>query len=203
MRVRMGGRRWGSGGPMSQVNFFMAEDDERKFFAFLLARGDTAIHLGRKFQSQSPEPLDALPPPVERVLTIVHSGLAEIYPPQQESASGHYAFPLFSSAWVEWTRSASIGDALEAGRVFAKVGWLSEPANNRVYKLWYAAIESCLKRSMRRLDETWWIGPAAEAWSQTGGILAFGPGPSSRRSLADGRDGEPDVTADGGRDAGS
>jgi hypothetical protein len=124
---------------------------------------------------------------VERQLTIVHAGLAEVYPPQKDSASGYYSFPLFHSAWVEWTRSVVLsGGELEAGRVFAKVGWLTQPADNRVYKSWYAAIERWLKRSLRRLDDTWWIGPAAQEWSRSGGVLAFGPGPSMRRSLASG-----------------
>jgi len=172
---------------MSQVNFFMTEDDERNFFEFLCACDDTAIYSGREFRTQSPEQLDALPPVVERQLTIAHSGLAEVYPPQPDSASGYYAFPLFHSAWVEWTRSVVLsGGELEAGRVFAKVGWLTQPADNRVYKSWYAAIERWLKRSLRQLDGTWWIGPAAEEWSRTGGVLAFGPGPSMRRSLASG-----------------
>jgi hypothetical protein len=170
---------------MSQVSFFMTTDDEHEFFEFLCARNDTVIYSGRQFRTQSPDQLKALPPTVERHLTIVHSALAELYPPQQDSASGHYAFPLFHSAWIEWTRSAVLsGGGLEAGRVFAKVGWLSQPADNRLFELWYAAVERWLKRSLRRLDEIWWIGPAAEEWSRSGGVLAFGPGPSMRRSLA-------------------
>lgn len=170
---------------MSQVNFFMAADDEHEFFAFLRARGDTVIHLGHAFRTQSPEQLDTLPPNVERYITIVHSGLAEGYPPQRTGASGHFAFPLFRSACVEWTRSVVLrGGELEAGRVFAKIGWLTQPDDNLVYKLWYAAIERWLKRSLRQLDSTWWIAPSAEQWSRAGGVLAFGPGPSLRRSLA-------------------
>jgi len=172
---------------MSQVNFFMTSDDEHDFFEYLRARDDIAIYPGREFRNQKPEKLVAIPPTVERQLTIVHPGLAEIYPPQQDSASGYYAFPLFHSAWVEWTRSVVLsGGELEAGRVFAKIGWLTQPADNRVYKLWYAAIVRWLKRSLRQLDGTWWIGPAAEKWSRSGGVLAFGPGPSMRRSLASG-----------------
>src|SRR5262245_51667055 len=135
---------------MSQVNFFMTSDDEHEFFAFLRARGDTAVYSGREFRAQSPQHLGDLPPTVERDLTIVHPGLAEGYPTQKDSATGFYSFPLVHSAWVEWTRSVVVGSGeLEAGRVFAKVGWLSSPVDNRVYKFWYAAIERWLKRSLR------------------------------------------------------
>src|SRR5947209_3235127 len=94
---------------MSQVNFFMTSEDEHEFFAFLRARGDTALYSGRACRLQNLQQLDALPPTVERELTIVHPGLAEVYPPQRDSASDDYAFPLFHSAWVEWTRSVVLG----------------------------------------------------------------------------------------------
>ena len=170
---------------MSQVNFFMLEGDEREFFAYLRSRTDTAIFRGFQFPTPSPEPLRSLPDPELRLLTIAHTDLAKVYPPRQESAAGLYAFPLFRSAWVEWTRSSSIEGRLESGRIFAKVGWLPEPVHNRIYRSWYAAIERWLKRRLSRLDNTWWIGSGAETWSRAGGVLAFGPGPSMRRSLAE------------------
>jgi hypothetical protein len=170
---------------MSQLNFFMTANDEVDFFAYLCARDDTLVYLGRDFHTRCPPHLDSLPSYEARHMTIVHRRLSNLYPPQQQDQSGRYSFPLFASASIEWTRSAiASGDALEAGRIFAKIGWLKQHDGNEVFRVWYAAVERWLKKSLSRLDNDWWIGSAAEAWSRAGGILAFGPGPSLRRSLA-------------------
>jgi hypothetical protein len=175
---------------MSQVNFFMLESDERTFLAALLDRPDTVVFAGRFFESPAPLPLRELPKPEIIELTIVRADLLTYYPPILVGSGpyqGMYTFDLLKSAHIDWSRSALHGNALMSGRIYAKVGWLSSSDHNRDYRSWYKATERWLKRNLSRLEDVWWLGPDAEAWSRSGGVLVFGPEPSFRKSLAEPR----------------
>ena len=175
---------------MSQVNYFALPSDDAQFFAALSARPDTAILSDRCFTSATPIRIDSLPEHHTSELTIAHAALLPFYPPvsvQDGPYQGSYHFDLFRSAVIAWSRSTVTGNTLVSGRIFAKIGWLESTDHNRLYRSWYGSIERWLKRHMKRVDEVWWIAPEAERWSLSGGVLAFGPGNSMRRGLAESR----------------
>ena len=172
---------------MSQVNFFMLASDERNFLAALMGRPDTVVLAGRLFESSAPPPIRELPEPEVTDITILNADLLAYYPPalvERGPYEGMYTFDLFGSAHIDWSRSVLHGNTLMSGRIYAKVGWLSSPDHNAVYRSWYKATERWLKRNLSRLDGIWWLGPDAGAWSRTGGVLVFGSGPDFRKSLA-------------------
>lgn len=124
---------------MSQVNFFMLESDERNFLAALLCRPDTVVLAGRFFQSPAPPPIRTLPNPKVTQLTIVKAELLTYYPPvlvERGPYESMYTFDLFKSAHIDWSRSGLDGKVLVSGRIYAKVGWLSSPEDNRAYRTW-------------------------------------------------------------------
>ena len=172
---------------MSQVNFFMLEADEETFLGELQGRADTIALLGRLFESPSPRPYtEGRLPDSTELVTIVHRELATFYPPTQLASgrdAGCYHYPLYTSACIDWSRCTKSGNELVAGRIYAKVGWLPTTEHNDTFRRWYAGIERWLKRHLSRVDKHWWVAPHAEAWSRTGGVLAFGPGASLRKSL--------------------
>lgn len=161
---------------MSQVNFFMLENDEREFVEMLSARGDTLMFSGYFFPVKRPTPTRDLPPiGSERVVTLVNSRLRPD-PECEGRGAGDFAelylFDGLKYPQCEFSRCRFQDGILLDGRIYAKIGWLESPTENRIYRSWYSSIERWIKKRYRR-HRSWWLGPAAEVWSLTGGQICF------------------------------
>jgi hypothetical protein len=152
---------------VSQVNFFMIDTDELAFVAAVIARGDTHVLPSGSSLATLPRTLTALPAHSDAPgITLVHAGMRPVP-------------PVFSDAYkdphIELSRCRLHGSGvLESGRLFAKIGWLDPPDDNKLYLSWYRALERWIKSRYVRTSTGWWIGPGAQEWAAGGGQLQFG-----------------------------
>lgn len=162
---------------MSQVNFFMDENDDEEFIAMLRARSDTALFVGRFFDTPTPTP-QRIPNYGSRAeLELVNTSVAPTPVCHGRGAGeyrGRYLFDSYSDLHIEFTRSRLENRVLVAGRIYAKIGWAKPEEVNKVGRAWYGSLERWIKKRYRRHRGIWWIGPSAEKWSLAGGRLAFG-----------------------------
>lgn len=174
---------------MSQVNFFMLSSDTSVFLDMLFSRDDTIVHAGRFFASQSPmalgQPVAAYP---DGHLVLLHAVLGkDVQPSLIESGpfEGSYRFDTYKAPVIEFALSELQDGTLINGRIFAKIGWLATPEQNRCFRAWYSSIERWLKKHCNRVHGEWWIAPSATDWSKNGGRLALGHMKAKKISLAD------------------
>ena len=172
---------------MSQVNFFMLDEDERDFIASLLERGDTLLIPCTFARTTRPATVTRLPSCRAAPSVTLANATLRPSPRFPERGAGDFAglrtFDLLRDPYIEVARSRRRGNVLFAGRLYAKVGWLRPTGDNAVHRRWYSSIERWIKTRYRRHDSTWWIAPAAERWSRKGGSLELGDG-GRIRSLA-------------------
>lgn len=168
---------------MSQVNFFMTDDDEDAFLEFLFSRKGTYVLSGRFFDSREPTPLVSKEDVRAAAdLTLVNKDIM----PQPVARGGdtRFCFDLFRDPTIEFSRSRLSKKRLLNGRIYAKIGWLKPKEANAVYKSWYGSIERWLKKHYRRVDKAWWFGAGAWEWSMAGGVCCFGHELAFAASLA-------------------
>jgi hypothetical protein len=126
---------------MSQVSFFMLENDEREFVEMLSARVDTFMFSGRFFPVKRPTPTRYLPPfGAEGLVTLVNSGLRpspECDGRGEGDSARLYMFDRLKYPQCELSRSRFEDGILLGGRIYAKIGWLDSQNENRIYRNWY------------------------------------------------------------------
>ena len=162
---------------MSQVRFFMLDDDEREFVEMLRGRGDTQLFLHRFFPTKNPEPLTGVPSfQSAKEITLVNAQLRP-NPTCTRSgfgeSSGLYLFDDLHDPACEFSRCYFDGSILVDGRLYAKIGWLQSSAENKIFGSWYRSVERWLKKRYRS-HRSWWFGPRAEEWSLKGGEVRYG-----------------------------
>jgi len=172
---------------MSQVNFFMKEDDERELLDAVRGRGDTLLFVGRFHRTATPEPASTIPDR-ERFIVFTPSELAArpVCSARGEGEhAGEFTFALYRDPHIEMSRCHLTNDVLMSGRIYAKVGWLEDESRNDVYRRWYSSIERWIKKRYRRGRNGWWFGPKAEEWSLAGGRVSYGDRGALVESLRD------------------
>ena len=169
---------------VSQVNFFMAEADEKEFVEMLRARGDTQMIAGRFHPTPTPPFVQELPPiSGEQLIELVNVAITD--PPVMRANGagdfvGMYLFDAYKDAHIEWSRCYLEDGALVAGRIFAKSGWLDDRPANAAFQKWYDALARWIRRRYERTRDPWWVGPHAARWRRTGKLFSFGGGPALR-----------------------
>jgi hypothetical protein len=172
---------------MSQVNFFMLEDDERELLDAVRGRGDTLLFVGRFHPTARPKPASAIPAR-ERIIVFTPTELAARPVCSARGAgehAGEFLFDLHSDPHIEMSRCRLRNDVLVSGRIYAKVGWLEDASRNDAYRRWYSSIERWIKKRYRRGRNGWWFGPRAEEWSRAGGRVSYGDSGALVESLRD------------------
>jgi len=170
---------------VSQTNFFMNVEDDTEFLDMLSRRGDTAMIAGRFYHSPTPDIGQALPP----FGTVQESHLVNLHITptptcSHQSDGGLWLFDMFRDVHIEFQRCYLHQGILVSGRIYAKIGWCANSQTNKAFRSWYSSIERWIKRKYHSIDSTFWVGPHAERWSQSGGLLAFGNPNAMTRSLA-------------------
>lgn len=162
---------------MSQINFFMTQDDERAFVEMLLSRSDTLLFSGRSFPTPSPEPVRH-PRMIEAVeeVSLVNS---QLMPEPRCSGRGRgehkgkYLFEMYEDPFIEFQRCAWEQEILIPGRLHMQTV-RSAPAASKTHERWYRSIRSWITKRYHRRRDIWWFAPGALAWSQAGGRIAYG-----------------------------
>jgi len=169
---------------MSQINFFMDEKDDAEFFDMILGRGDTSFIIGRFSPTDVPVINNELPQFGDKLeLHLVNSVITPKPRCSLKTEDGMWLFDSFRDVHIELQRSHVDNCNLVPGRIYAKIGWSTDEQSNKAFQCWYSSIERWLKRRYSRADSVFWIGPSAKRWSQSGGLLSFGPVGSMTRSL--------------------
>lgn len=169
---------------MSQTNFFMTEADGQEFVEMLLKRSDTKFVLGRLHSASTPRFYDTLPSfGSEREAHLVNLSITPSPTCSRHTSDERWLFDSFRDVHIEFDRCYHHEGILVAGRIFAKIGWCADPTQNSDFQRWHSAIERWIKKRYRKLDSTFWIGPHAESWSISGGVLAFGSPHALQKSL--------------------
>jgi len=170
-----------------QVNFYMLEEDEKKFVEFVLSDGKTVI-LATDSLQETPYILNHLPeedsPPIYRIQVLfwrpgyplfIKSVVMKEGPLQGKVV---YYVDRLQSSVIEFSRSLLRPDEnlLTRGRIWAEMRRLE--GDRFVYKgeefeEWYDTIAAWIRRRYRKigLRPYFYIGPQAYSWYQAGGKL--------------------------------
>lgn len=163
----------------------MTSEDEADFCDMLRGRGDTSFVIGRFYPNETPSFTESLPPHgFEQEVHLVNPLITPVPRCTHKTVDGIWLFDLFKDVHIEFQRSFWHSDVLIPGRIFAKIGWCSEVRINKEFQKWYSAIERWLKRTYSPLESTFWIGPNAKRWSESGGVLSFGPIGAANRTMS-------------------
>ena len=90
-------------------------------------------------------------------------------------SEGQYLYRLYETPVIEFSKSYFCDkQTLVNGRIFAKVGWLDDEKDNKIFKSSYSRIERWIKKRFLKIRDLWWVSPQIEKWSDEGGELALG-----------------------------
>ena len=142
---------------MSQVNFFITEEELNEFKEIILNKNEMTI------LDETGKTVDELNP--NKNYTILINKISEKYPPSNG---------LFKSACIDLKTPDIIKEGIVNGRIFAKIGYLETTEENKIYKSAYSKLERWLKKRCNKLDNYWWYSQKIESWSKNGGHLFLG-----------------------------
>lgn len=163
----------------------MSAEDDAEFLDMLSRRDDTAVVAGRFYHSSTPDIAFALPSfGTEQESHLVNLQITPTPTCSQLSPEGLWLFDMFRDVHIEFSRCYFHQGSLVSGRIYAKIGWSTDPQTNKELRRWYSGIERWIKQRYRRVDSVFWAGPHAERWSRSGGLFAFGSQYGMKRSVA-------------------
>ncbi len=160
-----------------QVNFYMTNEEEKRFIEFTNGTGDIVI-LADTSPTQELRDIKTLPEPFSvpswAFLLMYNRNVKPEpileYVPQQK----HYVVERFQSPVVEFSRSFVKNDVMRAGRIWAEFKFYDEHRNlvakDPMFQKWFNQLANWIRKNYKLVDSLTYAGPEAVIFRAKGGI---------------------------------
>lgn len=162
---------------MSQLNFFLLDGELAEFLLELEKKGFDFLVENQVYQRTQAYSLIANGSILNsKNIFLIRNDLYDRYNQMYELERKPYKYSLFDHPVIELSFPRKLGvTSMINGRIFAKIGWLKNETDNKIYLSSYKQVERLIKKRCSKIDDFWWVSDEVKKWSgQNNGKLFFG-----------------------------
>lgn len=165
---------------MSQVNFFLSDNEVRTLLLKLVETNEVLIFNGCFFDVEFPEPVNSindLSDSKELTFWLKNdfvqpkcSGLAG------GERAGKFLFDYYNDPIIEFENCIWTEKLISPGRIFYKAGWIQNEELRKLHINWTSRVAKLFTKGLKKLDTPWRISVSIENWVLQGGLVELGKG---------------------------
>lgn len=162
---------------MSQVNFFILHEELSEFLLELTKKGFDFL-IENELNDRTKDYSLIINGPIfnSEHIFLIRSDLYDRYSEALELQRKPYKHTLFDHPVIELSFPRKLGvHSMISGRISAKIGWLDNSADNKIFLSSYRQVERLIKKKCSKIDGFWWVSDKVKEWSsRNNGQLFFG-----------------------------
>jgi hypothetical protein len=163
---------------MSQLNFFLTQDEILFKLNTIIKSGEYVVFNGKAFNTRSPEPVADVSQIVgfqELVLWVKDGDSTPVASVVGSDAmAGKFLFDHLKDPVIEVENCSYSDHLISPGRIYFKAGWIEEEGLRKMHQKAANKVLRLFDKDMLRVQQQWRVSPEVKHWVLQGGELELG-----------------------------